>query len=99
MHSLLQVIQFPVGILQPDWLASATLEGTEDVDGFHCNRWEKADFITYWTDTISGLPVKWIFHIDGAVFHVLTFTANEQFPIKQLQAPSYCFSNSEIDVE
>ena len=83
-----------MGILAPDWLEGASFKGEEDVDGFPCNRWEKADFITYWTDTQSGLPVKWVFHTDGAVFHVLRFVAGERLPTEQLQAPSYCFDAS-----
>ena len=92
-----QVIEFPVGILPPNWLDGATFEGQEGCNGFQCNRWEKADFITYWADANSGVPVKWVFHTDGAVFYVMSFVPGEQFPAEELQAPSYCFDSSDPD--
>ena len=92
------MIDFPVGILRPDWLKGATFKGQEDVDGFQCNRWEKADFITYWAGTKSGLPVKWEFHVGSVgVFHVMRFLPGEELPLERLQAPRYCFDASNSD--
>ena len=52
---------FSVGILRPDWLSGATYIGTENIDGFKCNVWEKVDFIRYWEDVESQRPVSWLF--------------------------------------
>lgn len=90
------MIEFPVGILTPDWLKNAHFEGLEVVDGILCNRWEKADFVTYWTDAKSGVPVKWIFLWDGAVFHVMSFLPGKSLPAEDLQAPSYCFNATDL---
>lgn len=54
-------ITFTVGILRPDWLSGATYIGTENIDGFKCNVWEKVDFIRYWEDVESQRPVSWLF--------------------------------------
>ena len=54
-------ITFAVGILRPDWLSGATYIGTENIDGFKCNVWEKVDFIRYWEDVESQRPVSWLF--------------------------------------
>ena len=89
------MITFPVGILSPDWLKDAHFDGQEDVNGFLCNRWEKANFVTYWADAKSGVPVKWVLLLDGAVFHVMSFLAGMSLPAENLQAPSYCFNGSE----
>ena len=60
-----RLVEFPVGILTPDWLANATYLGTETVDAKPCHVWTKTDgFIKYWADQDSGDPVRWIF-FDG----------------------------------
>jgi len=57
-------MQFPVGILRPNWLENATYLRTETVDLYNCNVWTKADgFITYWEDVIA-FPRK---HPDSAI--------------------------------
>ena len=51
-------IDFPVGILTPDWLANATYLGTDTVDTYDTHLWTKSDgFIKYWADVKTGLPV------------------------------------------
>lgn len=54
--------RFPVGILRPNWLGGAGYLGQAAVDGFLCNVWEKADFITYYEDVATRRPVRWVFY-------------------------------------
>ena len=52
-------IDFPVGILTPDWLANATYLGTDSVDTHDTHVWTKSEgFIKYWADVKTGLPVN-----------------------------------------
>ena len=52
-------IDFPVGILTPDWLANATYLGTDSVDTYDTHVWTKSEgFIKYWADVKTGLPVR-----------------------------------------
>ncbi|KAK1294394.1 Uncharacterized protein QJS10_CPA16g00801 [Acorus calamus] len=67
--------QLEVGILRPDWLDGATYLGEERVNGFDCNVWEKADFITYYEDVVTKRPVHWVFYTDGTFqYGVLSWT-------------------------
>ena len=51
-------VDFPVGILTPDWLANATYLGTDSVDTYDTHVWTKSEgFIKYWADVKTGLPV------------------------------------------
>lgn len=54
--------QLDVGILRPDWLRGALYLGRASVDGFLCDAWAKADFITYYQDVRTLRPVKWVFY-------------------------------------
>ncbi|KAK1319813.1 Uncharacterized protein QJS10_CPB04g00087 [Acorus calamus] len=82
--------QLEVGILRPDWLDGATYLGEERVNGFHCNVWEKADFITYYEDVVTKRPVHWVFYT-GRSAHVMTFEVGAVLEDAKWQAPVYCF--------
>ncbi|PIA40621.1 hypothetical protein AQUCO_02500375v1 [Aquilegia coerulea] len=56
--------QLSVGILRPNWLDGATYIGQQHVDGFLCNVWEKAEFITYYEDIVTKRPVHWLFYTE-----------------------------------
>lgn len=60
-------VSFSVGILRPDWLSDATFVGVEEIDGFKCNVWDKADFIRYWEDIETRRPVSWKFTNSGGL--------------------------------
>lgn len=51
-----------VGILRPNWLDGATYLGQQFIDGFHCNVWQKVDFIWYYEDIVTKRPVHWVFY-------------------------------------
>ena len=96
-----RLVEFPVGILSPDWLSQgATYLGMEMVDAHESHVWSKGDspseqpFITYYEAIDSGLPVRWIF-FDGAQFEILKFTVNETLPEEEWQAPAYCFEGTD----
>lgn len=83
--------QLEVGILRPNWLDGATYLGRRSVDGFLCNVWEKADFITYYEDVVTQRPVHWVFYT-GRNAHVMTFEVGAVLEDSKWQAPSHCFS-------
>ncbi|OMO49758.1 hypothetical protein CCACVL1_30817 [Corchorus capsularis] len=66
-----QVIDFGVGIPRPDFLDGAHYLGTQVKDGFLCNVWEKVDFIWYYEDVATKIPVRWDFY-DGMPFLLLS---------------------------
>uniref|UniRef100_A0A0A0KAA8 Transferase, transferring glycosyl groups n=1 Tax=Cucumis sativus TaxID=3659 RepID=A0A0A0KAA8_CUCSA len=76
-------IQFEVGLLPPKWLDGAHYLGQRHVDGFLCNVWEKVDFIWYYEDVETKIPVYWLFYDVGAVLE------DEKW-----QAPVYCFDST-----
>ncbi|XP_039068871.1 uncharacterized protein At4g14100-like [Hibiscus syriacus] len=88
-------VQLEVGILRPDWLDGATYLGQRQADGFVCNVWEKADFITYFEDVVTKRPVLWIFYT-GREAHVMTFEVGAVLEDSKWQAPIYCFHNATI---
>lgn len=60
-----EVMYFEVGIPRPDFLSDgAEYLGTQIRDGFQCNVWKKVDFIWYYEDLLTRLPVGWDFY-DG----------------------------------
>jgi hypothetical protein len=67
-----KVVQFPVGILRPNFLEGATYLGQEHVDNFLCNVWTKVDFIVYYEDVLTRRPVKWFFY-SGLVLSLLYY--------------------------
>ncbi|XP_020224363.1 uncharacterized protein At4g14100 [Cajanus cajan] len=93
-HSKCQVLHLDVGILRPNWLDGATYLGQQRVDNFLCNVWDKVDFITYYEDVVTRVPVKWIFYT-GYTAHVMTFEVGAVLEDPHWQAPLYCFSENE----
>ncbi|KAK9027565.1 hypothetical protein V6N11_067393 [Hibiscus sabdariffa] len=87
--------QLEVGILRPNWLDSATYLGQRRVDGFLCNVWEKADFITYFEDVVTKRPVHWVFYT-GREAHVMTFEVGAVLEDSKWQAPVYCFDTTAV---
>ncbi|XP_073004113.1 uncharacterized protein At4g14100 [Typha latifolia] len=83
-------VQLEVGILRPNWLDGAEYLGREVVDGFLCNVWTKAEFITYYEDVETKRPVSWIFYT-GRTAHVMTFEVGAALEDAKWQAPVYCF--------
>ncbi|CAA7405157.1 unnamed protein product [Spirodela intermedia] len=88
-----RTMRFPVGILRPNWLGGATYLGQVAVDGFLCNVWEKADFITYYEDVATRRPVRWVFYT-GRSIHVMTFEEGAVLEDEKWQAPVYCFDSA-----
>ncbi|GKV18206.1 hypothetical protein SLEP1_g28622 [Rubroshorea leprosula] len=86
-----RTMNFEVGIPRPDFLNGANYLGTQVVDGFLCNGWEKVDFIWYYEDVHTKRPVRWDFY-DGIITHVITFEVGAALPDSYFQAPEYCFS-------
>ncbi|KAJ0234390.1 hypothetical protein HA466_0274240 [Hirschfeldia incana] len=86
--------QLEVGILRPNWLDGAEYLGQQHVNGFHCNVWEKVDFIWYYEDVQTKRPVQWIFYT-GREAHVMTFEVGAVLEDEKWQAPVYCFNNKE----
>ncbi|KAM0934807.1 hypothetical protein DsansV1_C30g0214361 [Dioscorea sansibarensis] len=86
-----RVTEFEVGIPRQDFLDDATYLGVEYTDGFLCNLWTKLDFIWYWEDVDTQIPVRWDFY-DGISSHVMKFEEGVELEKSQWQAPSYCFS-------
>ncbi|GLT46420.1 hypothetical protein SLA2020_201700 [Shorea laevis] len=82
-----------VGILRPNWLDGAHYLGQRHVDGFLCNVWEKADFITYYEDVVTKRPVHWLFYT-GRQAHVMTFEVGAALEDAKWQAPVYCFDKN-----
>ncbi|KAK3021109.1 hypothetical protein RJ639_045493 [Escallonia herrerae] len=87
-----------VGILRPNWLDGAHYQGQRHVDGFLCNVWDKADFITYYEDVVTKRPVHWVFYT-GRAAHVMTFEVGAALEDAKWQAPVYCFDKSEVGIE
>ncbi|KAM7487063.1 hypothetical protein LguiB_024547 [Lonicera macranthoides] len=85
--------QLEVGILRPNWLEGANYVGQRHLDGFLCNVWEKADFITYYEDVLTYRPVHWLFY-SGRGAHVMTFEVGAVLEDAKWQVPSYCFDNN-----
>ena len=84
----------PEGILTPDWLKGAEYLGEETVDNILCHKWTKADFVVYWANKETGIPVRWTFLWTGAQQEVLSFREGDTIPDESYQAPAYCFSKS-----
>ena len=90
-----QAIQFPVGILRPDWLANATCLGPRTVLGRATIGWTKEDFIDYWADATTGEPVSWYFHTMQARFDTIYYAPGAQVPSEDyFVPPSYCNASS-----
>ncbi|KAI4380225.1 hypothetical protein MLD38_006440 [Melastoma candidum] len=90
-----EVMEFEVGIPRPNFLDGAEYLGTEVADGFLCNVWQKVNFIWYYEDVETQLPVRWDFY-DGISSHVMKFEANVALPDSITQAPPYCFGEVQL---
>ncbi|VVA28131.1 PREDICTED: At4g14100 [Prunus dulcis] len=88
-----RTVQIEVGILRPDWLDGAKYLGRRHVDGFLCDVWEKADFISYYEDVATKRPVHWVFYT-GREAHVMTFEVGAVLEDAKWQAPVYCFDKN-----
>ncbi|KAK4785343.1 hypothetical protein SAY86_002032 [Trapa natans] len=84
--------QLEVGILRPNWLEGATYLGQARVNGFLCNVWEKVEFIWYYEDVTTKLPIQWIFYT-GREAHVMIYEVGAVLEDAKWQAPSYCFTD------
>ncbi|KAH6800882.1 transferring glycosyl group transferase [Perilla frutescens var. hirtella] len=93
-----KTVHFPVGILRPNFLDGANYTGQEHRDGFLCNVWEKADFITYYEDVETKRPVSWTF-FSGMRAHVMTFEVGKVLDEPNWQAPVYCFEKAKNKVD
>lgn len=67
-----RTMQFSVGIPRRDFMAAgSTYLGLRHTDGFLCHLWEKVDFIWYYEDATTRLPVRWDFY-DGQLCEFLS---------------------------
>jgi hypothetical protein len=86
-----QPFQFPVGILEPTWLANATCLGESTVMGRQTVGWTKVDFIDYYADAETGEPVRWYFHGMKARFDTIYYAPGQQVPAASyFEPPAYC---------
>ncbi|GAX74826.1 hypothetical protein CEUSTIGMA_g2273.t1, partial [Chlamydomonas eustigma] len=86
-----RAIKFEVGILRPDWLRDAQFLETLSVDNRTTHAFTKAEFITYFEDAETKLPVRWIFHSSGGQFEVMSWREGEQAPEEYWELPLSCF--------
>ena len=89
-------IPMGVGVLRPDWLANATLvASSERVSGFDCERWTKADFITYW-NRVDGdrRPVRWVFTQDNMTVDVIDWIEGESLDEASWRIDDSCFESA-----
>mmetsp|Transcript_6394 Transcript_6394/g.15295 ORF Transcript_6394/g.15295 Transcript_6394/m.15295 type:complete len:231 (+) Transcript_6394:43-735(+) len=88
-----RTIQFPVGILTPDWLAGAKYLGQRVIHNITTNGFTKADgFITYFSEAAPPFrPVQWRF-FDGATFDVLIWKDGNVMPEESWHVPGFCFN-------
>jgi hypothetical protein len=92
-------VDFPVGILTPDWLAGARYLGRKNINGFECRGWAKGqgkpeteDFVHYWARASDDLPVRWTFHVGEPMeMNVYGFVVGEEMAEEEWQAPGWCF--------
>ncbi|CAI9293646.1 unnamed protein product [Lactuca saligna] len=87
------VVDFGVGIPRPDFLDGAQYLGRVVTDGILCDMWEKVDFIWYYEDVVTKIPVRWDF-VGGISSHVMTWEVGAVLPDSVVQAPEYCFTKS-----
>ncbi|PWA62041.1 transferase, transferring glycosyl group [Artemisia annua] len=85
--------QLEVGILRPNWLDGSEYIGQKELNGFLCNVWTKAEFITYYEDVVSKRPVGWVFYT-GREAHVMTFEVGAALEDAKWQVPWYCFQET-----
>lgn len=86
-------MEFPIGILTPDWLSNATYLGTEVIGNMTCYKWTKSEFVIYWEDAETRSPVRWVFLRSSALFDIIVFKKDDVIPDALWQTPDYCFLN------
>ena len=89
-------MQFPVGILTPDWLAGAQVVAEEAVAGRPCRVWAKAgEFIRYYEliDSPNRAPARWVFGSVSPpmVMEVEAWEPGGALPEAEWAAPAACF--------
>ena len=92
-------VDFPVGILTPDWLSGARYLGVRTINGFECRGWAKGqgrpaseDFVHYWARISDNVPVRWTFRVGEPMeMNVYSFRVGGEMPEEGWQAPSWCF--------
>lgn len=89
-------VDFPVGILRPDWLEGASSLGEITRQEWNQGRpvcgWTKVDFIDYYVDKETGDPVSWYFHTMKAEFRVISYEANATIDPSLFEPPRHCFA-------
>jgi len=84
-------MDFPVGILLPNWLVNATCLGEVTMNGRRTIGWTKEDFIDYYADAVTDEPVSWYFHTMKARFDTLFYGPGQQVPSESFfKPPNYC---------
>eukprot|EP00967_Tisochrysis_lutea_P084062 scaffold117309_cov40-Tisochrysis_lutea.AAC.1 len=84
-------MEFPVGILRPNWLANATALGLHVVNGHKVLGWTKVDFIDYFADIETCQPIRWYFHAMKAHFDTIYWAPGLAVPNSSWFAPpTYC---------
>lgn len=94
LHKTCKSVHFDVGILRPDWLDGAAFLGVETINNFECNVWTKENFIVYYQDADTGVPVRWDFLTTGMSMQVLSWEEGKELPDNHWQAPTFCFDES-----
>jgi hypothetical protein len=88
-----QKVDFPVGILRPNWLEGATPLGPSkswDGSGRQVCGWTKVDFIDYYADAATGGPDSWYFHTMKATFQTIDYKENPSIDPALFVPPDYC---------
>jgi hypothetical protein len=82
-------VDFPVGIVRPNWLEGATSLGASKSWDAVCG-WTKVDFIDYFADANTLVPDSWYFHTMKASFQVLNYTEDPTVDPSLFVPPAYC---------
>lgn len=89
-------IDFPVGILDRNWLSNSTYLGIRPCPfgspSSRCAAWTKAKFINYFADADTCEPRAWWFWTMKATFVTVNFTANASAPEGYFTPPDYCMA-------
>jgi hypothetical protein len=86
-----KTMDFPVGILKPNWLVNATCLGEVVMNGRRTIGWTKEDFIDYYADAVTDEPVSWYFHTMKARFDTIFYSPGKQVPSESFfEPPNYC---------
>jgi len=90
-RSTCDVIEMPVGLLALNWLENATYLGAFHINGKDCYGYTKEDFIDYYADKSTCLPVRWYFHSMQATFDTVSYVSNRSVrDLSWLAVPAIC---------